>query len=218
MPPEPMDDRAVFEAQFDVSRETLDDLAAYVERLKAWQAKSNLVAPSTLPHVWMRHVADSIQFVGRAPGVLRWVDIGSGGGFPGIVTAILLKRQAGAEVHLVESTEKKAAFLRMVIRELGLPAKVHAMRIERADAILQAAEAVSARALASLDMLFGMVAGRIGADIPCYFAKGRGHDEEIADAAAHWRFTMVKHGSTVEPDSVILEVRDITPLPTGPRP
>jgi 16S rRNA (guanine527-N7)-methyltransferase len=187
----------------------LERLDRYVALLGQWQAKTNLVAPSTLPQVWSRHIADCAAFEALAPDARRWVDIGSGGGFPGLVTAILLKDRPGAEVHLVESTEKKAAFLRLVIRELALPAKVHAMRIETAEAVLARAEAVSARALASLDVLFGMVAGRIDATIPCYFAKGRGHPEEIAEASAHWRFSVVKHPSTVEPDSVILEVREI---------
>ncbi|KQT52588.1 MULTISPECIES: 16S rRNA (guanine(527)-N(7))-methyltransferase RsmG [unclassified Aureimonas] len=218
MPLETDGGRAAVQGRSDVSRETLERLDRYVDLLTNWQAKTNLVAPSTLPFIWTRHIADSLQFASLAPKAQRWVDIGSGGGFPGLVTAILLKNRDSAEVHLVESTEKKAAFLRLVIRELGLPAKVHAMRIESAGAVLGRAEAVSARALASLDTLFGMVAGRVGQDIPCYFAKGRGHDEEIAEASAHWGFTMVKHGSTVETDSVILEVRDIAPLPASSRP
>lgn len=210
--------RGLVEAHPGVSRETLGRLDRYVELLQTWQAKTNLVAPSTLPQIWTRHIADSLRFAEISPGAKRWVDIGSGGGFPGIVTAILLKDQADTEVHLVESTEKKAAFLRLVIRDLSLKAKVHAMRIEAADDVLRQAEAVSARALASLDTLLGMVHGRIRGDIPCYFAKGRDHEAEIAHASAHWRFTMVKHASMVEPDSVILEVRDIAAFSMTARP
>jgi 16S rRNA (guanine527-N7)-methyltransferase len=209
MPPDRAAERTAFIERYDVSRETLGRLDRFVELLLAWQAKTNLVAPSTLPQLWSRHIADSMAFVDLAPEALRWVDIGSGGGFPGIVTAILLKDRADAEVHLVESTEKKAAFLRLVIRDLALPAKVHAVRIETADAVLSRAQAVSARALARLDTLLGMVAGRIDPTIPCFFAKGRGHLEEIEEASAHWRFSVVKHSSKVEPDSVILDVRDI---------
>ena len=91
------------------------------------------------------------------------------------------------------------------------------MRIEAASDVLRGADAVSARALASLTMLCGLVAGRIGPDIPCYFAKGRGHEAEIAEASAHWGFTMVKHGSTVETGSVILEVREIAALSVDSR-
>lgn len=202
----------------NVSRETLDRLDRYVALLLAWQAKTNLVAPSTLPRIWTRHIADSLQFAAAAPGIVRWADIGSGGGFPGLVTAILLADQPDAHVALVESTEKKAAFLRLVIRELGLPAKVHASRIEVAGDVLSKADAVSARALASLDTLLGLVAGRIRPDIPCYFAKGKAHEAEIAEATAHWRFSVVQHSSTIEPDSVILEVRDIGPRSEPDRP
>ncbi|KQT42913.1 hypothetical protein ASG43_15260 [Aureimonas sp. Leaf454] len=209
MPPEDREDRSVFTERYAVSRETLERLDRYVALLHQWQAKTNLVAPSTLPQIWSRHIADSLVFVTLAPDVRRWVDLGSGGGFPGLVTAILLRDESDAEVHLVESTEKKAAFLRLVIRELGLPAKVHAVRIESASAVLGRAQAVSARALASLDVLLGLVDGRIAPDVPCYFPKGRGHAGEIEEASAHWRFSMVKHPSTVEPDSVILELRDI---------
>lgn len=218
MPPDLDTGRQTIQERPDVSRETFAALDRYVELLQLWQAKTNLIAPSTLTQVWTRHVADSLQFAALAPKAKRWVDIGSGGGFPGLVTAIVLRDQTDARVHLVESTEKKAAFLRLVIRELRLPARVHAMRIESAGDVLGEADAVSARALASLDTLFGIVSGRIRQDIPCYFAKGRGHEAEIAEASAHWGFTMVKHGSTVETDSVILEVSDIAPLSTASRP
>lgn len=195
----------------DVSRETLEGLDRFVALLLQWQVKTNLVAPSTLGEIWSRHIEDSLQLADIAPGPLRWVDLGSGAGFPGIILGICQKRMAGSHVDLVESNAKKAAFLRAVIRETGIAATVHAERIEDCGAVLGQATAVSARALASLDILLGFVAGRIPREIPCYFAKGRRHDEEIVDASAHWRFTVLKHSSTVETDSAILEVRDIAP-------
>jgi 16S rRNA (guanine527-N7)-methyltransferase len=215
MPPEP-DDAAL--AGFDVSRETRARLGAYVRLLGEWQRTTNLVAPATLPDVWRRHVTDSLQFQLLAPAARRWADLGSGGGFPGLVTAIRLADEPGAHVDLVESVAKKAAFLRAVIRELRLPAAVHAVRIEAADAVLGGADAVSARALAPLDALLGMVAGRVGPQVPCFFAKGRNHGEEIVDASRRWRFRMVKHPSRAEAGAAILELSGIEPLGPDHRP
>lgn len=210
MPPDRMTERgeAVL-AAFDVSRETADRLAVYVRLLKQWQAKTNLVADATLDTVWSRHVADSLPFRAFAPHARRWVDLGSGGGFPGLVTAILLAGTPDAESILVESNAKKAAFLRTVIRELGLSALVATTRIEESAEVLGRADAVSARALASLDRLCGFVAGRIGPHVPCFFAKGRNHGQEIVDARARWRFTVTAHASRVEDGAAILELRDI---------
>ena len=124
-------------------------LTIYADLLVRWQATINLVAPSTLPDLWDRHIGDSLQVRAAAPYALRWVDLGSGGGFPGLVTAILLAETAGAEVHLVESDKRKAAFLRTVSRETGAPAHIHAERIEKfVPAHDTPVDAVSARALA----------------------------------------------------------------------
>lgn len=202
--------RAAMLSRHDVSRETLERLDAYVALLLEWQTKTNLVAPSTLPDVWSRHVEDSFRFHRMASGPRRWADLGSGAGFPGIVLAILQGGLSG-HVDLIESNARKAAFLRAVIRETGISATVHAARIEELGAVLGQAEAVSARALASLDTLMGFVAGRIAPAIPCYFAKGRAHEKEIIDASQHWRFRMVKHASDLEPGSAILEIWDIAP-------
>ena len=199
-------------ANRNVSRETLAGLDQFVALLLQWQVRTNLVAPSTLSEIWSRHIEDSLQLAELAPGPLRWVDLGSGAGFPGIILGICQKGLPGAHVDLIESNAKKAAFLRAVIRETGIAATVHAERIEDCGAVLAKSEAVSARALASLDMLLGFVAGRIPREIPCFFAKGRRHDEEIIDASTHWRFTVVKHSSTVEADSAILEIQNIAPL------
>src|SRR5207245_259745 len=104
-----------------VSRETISRLDAFVELLLHWQAKTNLVAPSTLPHLWTRHIADSLQLFSIAPHIGTWIDLGSGGGFPGIIVACALTSVDG-EMHLVERKGKKAAFLREAIRVTGAPA------------------------------------------------------------------------------------------------
>ncbi|WP_193227692.1 16S rRNA (guanine(527)-N(7))-methyltransferase RsmG [Aureimonas psammosilenae] len=206
-----VEERRAVLARADVSRETADRLDRYVALLEQWQAKTNLVAEATLPHVWSRHIADSLQFQPLFPEARRWVDIGSGGGFPGLVSAILLAGRDGADVSLIESNAKKCAFLRTVARELRLPVTVHMKRIEDCADVMAQAEAVSARALASLDLLCGMVSRRISPQVPCFFAKGRNHGEEIVDASAHWRFTVTSHASQVEDGAAVLELRDIAP-------
>ncbi|WP_185984193.1 16S rRNA (guanine(527)-N(7))-methyltransferase RsmG [Aureimonas mangrovi] len=206
-------DRAAVLSRNGVSRETLERLDHYADRLRAWQKTTNLVAPSTLDALWSRHLEEGLRLyplVGAAPKI---VDLGSGGGLPGLVLAIKAKdAQPGQSVTLVESNSKKAAFLRTVIRELALPADVRAERIEQAGAALATADVVTARALASLDVLLGFVSGHIGDHTRCLFPKGRQHEAEIAEASAHWRFDMVKHPSTGEEGSVVLELRSIRPI------
>ena len=114
-----------------VSRETEKRLDIFVDLLLGWQKKTNLVAPSTLPELWTRHIADSLQLLPLAPEARLWVDFGSGGGFPGIPIACALAGHAGAQVHLIESNGKKAAFLREAVRATGAPAVVHQERAEK---------------------------------------------------------------------------------------
>lgn len=132
-----------------VSRETLARLEKYVDLLLLWQRTTNLIAPSTIPNLWTRHVADSLQLLDLAPQARTWVDLGSGGGFPAIPIACALAGQAGATMHLVESNHKKAAFLREAIRATNAPAQVHAERVEKyTGEPVGSVDVVSARALA----------------------------------------------------------------------
>lgn len=141
----------------NVSRETAERLATYVERLQAWQRIKNLVAPSTLDKIWTRHIADSAQLLALAPAARRWVDLGTGAGFPGLVIAILLTGREGAQVDLVESNARKCAFLREVVRQTRAPAVVHAGRIEAIlPSLRDRPEVVTSRALASLPALIDM--------------------------------------------------------------
>lgn len=204
------EDRQRVLEQFTVSRETLERLDRYVELLVAWQARINLVAPSTLGEVWTRHVADSLSLEQHLPAFRRAVDLGSGAGLPGLVIAAV-RADTGATVDLVESNAKKAAFLRTVQRENGLRGMVHAARIQDCGAALAAAEIVTARALAPLDDLLALVVPHIGPTARCFFAKGRSHEQEINAAAAHWRFSMVKHESALADGSVVLEIGDVQP-------
>lgn len=199
-----------------VSRETTGRLAQYVALLRRWQAAENLIAPSTLPEVWRRHVADSAQLTALFPDARVWIDLGSGAGFPGLVVAILGAEQPGTHVHLIESNRKKAAFLRQVIRETGAPAVVHA---ERAEAVLaswrEPVDRVSARALAPLSRLLELAAPVMERGTPAAFHKGQDFVREITEATQSWAFDLVKHDSRVGDGGAIL---DISYLSRAPRP
>ena len=136
------------EAAGPVSRETFERLVAFEQLFLKWNRSINLAAPSTLDDVWGRHILDSAQLARIAPQAKRWVDLGSGGGFPGLVLAFLLVERDGASIDLVESNRKKASFLQAVIGQFGLPARVVARRIDDSYALVSAPEIVTARALA----------------------------------------------------------------------
>jgi 16S rRNA (guanine527-N7)-methyltransferase len=194
----------------DVSRETLDRLTAFVDLLKKWQSSTNLVAPSTLASIWRRHIADSAQLVSLFPDQLKWVDLGSGGGLPAIVVAILLTGREGAEVHLIESDQRKCAFLRQAIRASQAPAEVHNGRIE---AVLAGWSGpvgmVSSRALAPLSRLYALSAPLLNAGAIGAFHKGLDFEEEISEASKSWDADLVIHKSKTESAGVILEVRHL---------
>src|SRR5215831_12412255 len=124
-------DRAKAFGLTPVSRETEERLDRFVELLLAWQKTTHLISPSTIPTLWTRHVADSLQLIDLAPTARLWVDLGSGGGFPGVVIACALAETPGAQIHLVESNTKKAAFLREALRVTSAPGVVHPIRIEK---------------------------------------------------------------------------------------
>ena len=176
--------------------------------LEAWQAKTNLIAPSTLGDIWRRHVADSAQLVPLGGGARRWIDLGSGAGFPGLVVAILLAERGEGTVTLVESNAKKAAFLRTVIAETGAPA---ILRHERIESVLKqslpSVDIVTARALASLDRLCILAAPFVARGARCLFHKGRGFEREIEEAARSWTMDVEKHPSLTEADGRIIEIR-----------
>lgn len=159
------------------------ELSVYEELLRRWQAKINLVAPNTLNEVWLRHFADSAQVFDAAPDASVWADIGSGAGFPGLVTALLLKGRTGAMVHLIESDQRKAAFLRAVSRETGAPVEVHSERIEKAlPPLAGKIQAVSARALAPLSRLVEMSREPLKSGAKGVFLKGEEWRDELTAA------------------------------------
>ncbi len=190
-----------------VSRETKDRLKIYVALLEKWQKSQNLVSPATLPVVWTRHVADSAQALAAVPDATRWVDLGSGAGFPGLVTAILLTGVDGAVVHLVESNSGKAAFLRTVARETGAPARIHAVRIEAFTAeFADAVEAVSARALAGFSDLLSLAEPLLARGARGVFHKGQDFVSELENATLSWGLDLVEYPSRIESGSRIVVV------------
>ena len=197
-----------------VSRETVERLEHFAALFAKWAKAINLVAPSTFDDLWNRHIADSAQIFQLAPGPKNWVDLGSGGGFPGIITAIFLSEIGEGWVHLVESNNKKAAFLRTAIGETGARASVHPIRIEAAPAAIVQADAISARALADLNLLleFAHPWAERNPELKTWFHKGRDYRSEIDKSRRRWAFDLIIHDSMIERDSVILEIGGIRPL------
>lgn len=189
-----------------VSRETFEHLLAFESLFRKWAARINLVAPSTLIDLWTRHILDSAQLPRLKPNAQRWLDLGSGGGFPGAIIAILLKERPGASIDLVESNSKKAAFLRSALAEFAAPARVHVERIEAMPGRVLSPEVVTARALAPLGRLLALCEPWLAAGASGLFHKGREYMSEVEESAAEWRYDLVKHTSLIDARSVILEV------------
>ena len=196
-------------SSLNVSRETSDRLKLLVDLLRKWNPRINLVSKSTLEEVWTRHVLDSAQIFELADRpVLKWVDIGSGGGFPGLVVAILAaETKTQGETTLIESDQRKCAFLRTVLRETDVPGRVIAKRIEATEP--QSADILSARALAELDKLFFFSKRHLRENGTMLFPKGVTWEKELSKAQESWSFSHEVIKSTTEPNSVILKVKDL---------
>ena len=192
-----------------VSRETFERLEAFEVVFRRWSARMNLVAPSTLKDLWSRHILDSAQLLPIGGEAQRWADIGSGGGFPGAIIAILLEERPGASVLLIESNGKKAAFLRSALSELAPRARIMARRAESIVAEEPAPEIVTARAVASLSDLLELTEPWIGADTRALFHKGRDYRAELKLAGDTWNLDLVEHPSAVDEQSVILDIRRV---------
>lgn len=199
-------------AGVNVSRETMSDLEAFAALTAKWTVKINLIARGTVDSIWDRHIVDSVQLYKFAPQTFeKWVDIGSGGGFPGIVMAILAKeKNPQAQFVLIESDQRKATFLRTVARELNLPVRVIAERIETAP--VQNADVVSARALTALSGLLSLTQRHLKQQGLALFHKGRQSGQEVADAQKSWSFDLEENASITDPDARILAIRRIDTL------
>ncbi len=192
-----------FVAMTHVSRETLARFEAYLALLRKWQGTVNLVGRSTMNDPWRRHFWDSAQLHPLiAPGATV-VDLGSGAGFPGLVLAIL----GGFTVHLVESDQRKAAFLREVARQTDTGISLH---VGRAEALSPCrADVVTARALASVGELIDMALRWLRPGGECLFLKGRRAADEIESASKRWRMRVGRITSQSDPDGIILQLGDI---------
>jgi 16S rRNA (guanine527-N7)-methyltransferase len=196
-----------------VSRETQKRLEVFVELLLLWQNKFNLVAESTLPLIWSRHISDSLQLLALAPEARVWVDFGSGAGFPGIPIACALADTSGAIVHLVESVGKKANFLREAVRVTRVPAKVHQERAEKfARTCAETVHVVTARALSPLKMLCEQAFPLISKGALGLFPKGQDVVAELTEAAKYWRLQASTVPSVTSPASSIVVIRGLKRL------
>lgn len=193
-----------------VSRQTEARLDAYVDLLVQWQTKTNLVAPSTLPQLWTRHIADSLQLLALAPNAKRWADLGSGGGFPGVVLACALAGVEGARVDLIERNAKKAAFLREAVRITASPAIVHLTDIgDYVEKFQDRIDCVTARALAPLQMLLGFVEPFVTRGATALFLKGQDVEAELTEATKYWNIKPRLHSSRTGGQGWIVELDHI---------
>ncbi|MDP1883209.1 MAG: 16S rRNA (guanine(527)-N(7))-methyltransferase RsmG [Bradyrhizobium sp.] len=203
-------DRAAARALTPVSRETEARLDRYVDLLLEWQAKTNLVAPSTLPNLWTRHIADSLQLLTIAPTAKVWADLGSGGGFPGVVLACALAETPGAVIHLVERNAKKAAFLREALRVTNAPGKVHLADIgDSVDRITGPVDCVTASALAPLQQLFGFAEPLVSQGEKALFLIGQDVEAELTEATKYWNIKPYLHSSRTGGHGWIVELDQI---------
>jgi 16S rRNA (guanine527-N7)-methyltransferase len=205
-------DRARAFALVPVSRETTARLDRFTALLLDWQSRINLIAASTVPVLWTRHIADSLQLLAIAPDARKWVDLGSGGGFPGVPIACALAEQGSAEVHLIESNKKKAAFLREAVRITGAPAIVHAVRIaDFCQSFRGALDAVTARALAPLPELLSIAYPLLKKGPHGVFPKGQDVEAELTEAAKCWSIQASLVPSRTDPESRVVLIRRAEP-------
>lgn len=199
-------------ATFDVSHETLNRLEVFVERLKTWQRSINLVGPKTIDDIWGRHIADSLQLVALAPqGARTWLDLGSGGGLPGLVVAAAYHGVEGFNMHLVDSNARKCAFLQVAAREMGLSVQVHNQRIEDLGRLplRPRADVISARALAQLSILCDLAAPFVWKNTVCLFHKGQDVESELTSMPRYRTMAVVQTPSLVAGSGTILRIKGV---------
>ncbi len=193
----------------NVSRETFERLVNYVSLVERWNPKINLVSRNSVTDIWVRHIKDSIQVFQIAELTDHWVDLGSGGGFPGMVCAIMAIESAPeTRFTLVESDQRKSAFLRNVARECGANCSVISKRIEAIDPLNAAV--MSARALADLTTLLPFCDRHLSKDGVALLPKGATWEKELEDARKEWKFQVEPIRSLTEPQAVILKIKGVT--------
>jgi 16S rRNA (guanine527-N7)-methyltransferase len=211
-------DKAAALSLTPVSRETEVRLDRYVDLLLEWQAKTNLVAPSTLPHLWTRHIADSLQLLALAPTAKVWADFGSGGGFPGVVLACALAEIPEAMIHLVERNAKKGAFLREALRVTNSPGTLHLTDIgDSVDSAISTVDCVTARAVAPLHQLIGFAEPLVKRGAKALFLKGQDVEAELTEATKYWNIKPRLHSSRTGGHGWIVELDHIEPRDSSSR-
>jgi 16S rRNA (guanine527-N7)-methyltransferase len=206
-------DRARALALTHVSRETAARLDRFVDLLLKWQAVTHLIAPSTVPTLWTRHIADSLQLLDLAPDARVWVDLGTGAGFPGLVIACALAGADG-QVHLIESNTRKAAFLREAVAATESPAVVHALRMEKfVESFVGQADIVTARAVSPLSLLLGQCMPLLERGALGLFPKGQDVEAELTEASKCWKMTADLVPSRTDPKARIVIIRALEPRP-----
>lgn len=190
----------------DVSRETRDRLDIYVQTLLHWNKRINLIGRATAEDVWQRHIVDSAQLSQLAPDACNWVDLGSGAGLPGVIVAVL---RAGSgpdlKMTLVESDQRKCAFIADVSRKMGVTVTIRNSRIEAA--ATPSFDTISARALAPLTKLLAYAAPYRTENAICLFPKGAQAERELTEAAEDWHMAYDCHPSITDKASVILKMK-----------
>lgn len=205
-----VDYREELKTALNVSRETLGRLDQYAVLLKKWNPAINLVSKTTIETLWQRHFLDSAQIFQFHPeNICHWVDLGSGGGFPALVLAVLAKEYRPSDrFTLVESDVRKVAFLQTVIREIGLNATVIAERIEKTPPL--EADVLTARALSPLDKLLEYASYHLKPSGIAIFPKGETYKKEIDGAFALWNFDIEEFTSKTNPNGAILKIGGIS--------
>jgi 16S rRNA (guanine527-N7)-methyltransferase len=203
-----LEDRDQALALTPVPPQVVDRLDRFAGLLLEWQQRMNLVAASTIPNLWTRHIADSLQLIDLAPKARTWLDLGSGAGFPGLVLACALADVPGASIHLVESTGKKAKFLQEVATAIALPASVHHVRIEDyAKNFALRPDVVTTRALAPLNRILELAYPFAKTGAQGLFLKGQDVASELTEASKCWKFEPVLVPSKTSPTSRIVSLR-----------
>ncbi|WP_170410842.1 16S rRNA (guanine(527)-N(7))-methyltransferase RsmG [Ruegeria atlantica] len=199
---------AIFD-DLDVSRETFERLTTYVELVKRWNPKINLVSRKSLDEIWIRHIKDSVQVYRCAGPFENWVDLGSGGGFPGMVCAtVAIEDAPDANFTFVESDQRKSAFLRNVARECGANCTVVSKRIEVVEPLN--ADILSARALADLRTLMSFCDRHLSKTGLALLPKGERWKKELEEAREEWNFDVDPITSLTEPQAVILKIKGVS--------
>ena len=185
-----------------VSRETEQRLETYVELLESWSQRLNLISRHDLNAVWPRHIVDSLQLLRLIkPNISHAIDLGSGAGFPGLILAIA----TNIRFHLVESDQRKSAFLREAARLTAAPATIHPVRIETL--AIAPAPLITARALAPLSRLLPLAAPLLIESGECLFLKGAQAQAELDEARQDWHMELHRHESQTSPDATIFQIR-----------